>query len=606
MNPFRETIVASPWEAPCGDVPGIHGLVSDQCLRGIAQVRNSGRSAALLIHGEAGSGKTHLLRRLREQLTPQAPTDTRRDECLFVWVRLQTSPRMIWRTLRRNLVEDWFRPVATHSRPKQHVAGTRSQFHRILFHRLAQIRTAEGDLERWYEYMLDEQPDGLAELMDRIADSIHLDRNTAIAFSHIAFNRHVRDLRAWLAGDSLPQAALERMDLTQDEGTDEEREDQARQVVLMLCRLAGNALPIVLSFDQVEALQTTPDDTDALFAFGQLLSTLHDSTTNALLISCVQSSFATTLKDHARRADYDRMTSLGALSLDPLNRAQAEALIAARVAVSDEPEAKTWRLDPKELTRLLEQPLTPRRLLGVCAERFETRHGTAANLLMPPPGSSVDQFLKDRWAALRKERLAVNSPDRTEEILRHGLPMLLGFVAPEFKLVRDEQLSDVSVVVSNDTGKYGLSVCTQSNMTSLAARLKRLKTQWASGRLSRLVLIRDTRSPLSPGAKKAREVLDELERYAPVLFPEPDVLAAIDALRALVSDAKSGDLAHGGWSIGLGTVNDWLSTNLPPELRTFVHQVLGREQASGGREPPVSSLVVTTSIASGIATGPRR
>ena len=572
MNPFRETIVASPWDVQRGDVPSIHGAVSEQCLKGIAHVRDSGRSAALLIHGEAGSGKTHLLRRLREQLTPQAPTDTKREECLFVWVRLQTSPRMIWRTLRRNLVEDWFRPVA----------GSRSQFHRILFHRLAQIRTAEGDLERWYEYMLDEVPDGLAELMDRIADSIHLDRNTAIAFSHIAFNRHVRDLRAWLAGDSLPQAALERMDLTQDEGTDEEREDQARQVVLMLCRLAGNALPIVLSFDQVEALQTTPDDTDALFAFGQLLSTLHDSTSNALLISCVQSSFATTLKDHARRADYDRMTSLGALSLDPLGRAQAEALIAARVTAIEEPEAKVWRLDPHELTQLLEKPLTPRRLLGVCAERFETRRPPEARSLKTQPTETVEQFLENRWTSLCDERLSANSPDRSEDILRHGLPMLAGLVAPEYKLVHDEQLPDVSVVLADDQGHYGLSVCTLSNMTSLAARLKRLKSQWASGRLKRLVLVRDTRSPLSPGAKKAREVLEELERHATVVFPPPEVLAALDALRALLSDAKSGDLAHGGQSVGPTTVAEWLTANLPEGLRTLVDQVLGRNASVPG------------------------
>ena len=112
MNPFRDTIVASPWEATRTDVPEIHSEVFDRCLEGIEHVRQSGHSAALLIHGEAGSGKTHLLSRLRTHLAPQAPTATHRPECLYVWVRLQTSPRMIWRTLRRTLVDDWFRPVS--------------------------------------------------------------------------------------------------------------------------------------------------------------------------------------------------------------------------------------------------------------------------------------------------------------------------------------------------------------------------------------------------------------------------------------------------------------------------------------------------------------
>src|SRR5690606_18170518 len=136
---------------------------------------------------------------------------------------------------------------------------------------------------------------------------------------HIAFRRHLRDLRAWLGGTSLPEAALNRLDLAQDEGTDEEREDESRRVVLMLCKLAGESLPIVLSFDQVEALEMTPGDRDAVFAFGQLISTLHDETSNVLLLSCMQSSFLTQLRDHARGADYDRMKSLGTYSLDPLS-----------------------------------------------------------------------------------------------------------------------------------------------------------------------------------------------------------------------------------------------------------------------------------------------
>ena len=97
MNPFHEVIVSDPWRAAAVDVPEIQKAVFDECLSGIEHVRLSKRSAALLIHGGAGAGKTHLLSRLRAHLTLKAPTATDRDECLFVWVRLQASPRMIWR-----------------------------------------------------------------------------------------------------------------------------------------------------------------------------------------------------------------------------------------------------------------------------------------------------------------------------------------------------------------------------------------------------------------------------------------------------------------------------------------------------------------------------
>src|SRR6185436_16116275 len=84
VNPFRETIVANPWDVARVDVPEIHGDVFEQCLRGIDHVRKSRHSAGLLIHGEAGSGKTHLLSRLCSHLTPREPTATHRPECLFV------------------------------------------------------------------------------------------------------------------------------------------------------------------------------------------------------------------------------------------------------------------------------------------------------------------------------------------------------------------------------------------------------------------------------------------------------------------------------------------------------------------------------------------
>ena len=375
MNPFRDIIVSDPWRATSADVPEIQAGVFREIVQGIEQVRRTNQSAALLIHGGAGAGKTHLLSRLRTQLTLQAPTATDRDECLFVWVRLQASPRMIWRHVRRTLVEDWFRPVR----------GQSTQFARILFHRFAEIRIAEGDLEPWYEYMLDNHPEGLEELLEEIADTLYLDRNTTVAFKHLAFGRHTRDLRAWLGGDSLPEQALARLDLSQEEGTDDEREHEARRVALMLCKLAGNELPIVLSLDQVEALQTSATDREGLFAFGQLVSTLHDETSNVLIVSCVQSAFATELKDKSRGADYDRMTSLGARSLATLTRTEAEKLIAARRAIAGvilPPPNQLdplWPLEPTDFHRLVAvDELTPRRLLSTCAERYETWSAQAA------------------------------------------------------------------------------------------------------------------------------------------------------------------------------------------------------------------------------------
>ncbi len=594
MNPFRDTIVSSPWDAASTDVPEIQSDVFHECLQGIDHVRQRHRSAALLIHGAAGAGKTHLLSRLRTRLTLQVPTATDRDECLFVWVRLQTSPRMIWRHVRRTLVEDWFRPVR----------GQSTQFERILFHRLAEIRVAEGDLEPWYEYMLDTEPAALDELLERVADKLHLDRNTTIAFKHLAFGRHRRDLRAWLAGDSLPEEALARLSLSQDEGTDEDREHEARRVVLMLCRLAGDGLPVVLSLDQVEALQSSVGDREGLFAFGQLVSTLHDETSNMLIVSCVQSSFATELKDKSRGADYDRMTSLGARSLATLTRPQAEKLVSARLALAgsavDRPQTadSLWPLEPTDFQRLADvDELTPRRLLSTCADRFEAWQnqsaappiGGAAQLESPVEAISRQQsrgvreaaFLDEEWKAHLEHSLSGSRPERTEEIVRHGLPQLVRLVAPQWQTVTADQLPDVPLVFEGPGGRVGVSICTQANMNSVSAQLKRLRTQFVPDQLARLTVVRDGRVPLSKSAKVARQALTQLAEQGAVISEPPfEVFAALDALRSLLSEAKSGDLACDGQAIGPQSVEQWLREHLTDDLREFADSVTGAAPSS--------------------------
>jgi len=574
VNPFRDAIVASPWTSAPTDLSEIHNTTFDACLRGLDDVRTGKRSSAVLIHGEAGSGKTHLLGRLRSRLAPQAPIATDRPESLFVWCRLQTSPRMLWRSLRRTIVEDWFRPL-DHGR---------SQIDRILFHRLAAIRPAEWDLEPWYEYMLDEDPQGLSDLIEQIAQAMHLDHNLAVAFRHLAFGRFRRELRAWLSGTSLPDSVLDRMELSREDGTEEELEEHARQVVLMLCQLTGPDLPILLSFDQVEALQSRPGDAEGLFVFGQAVGVLHDQTKNVLLVSCMQSSFATELKTHVRGADYDRMVSGGQYSLQLLNRDQSRQLIAARLDAAgiSSPSGESpscWPLEEVEFESLLHvNAVTPRRLLNLCAERFD-RPDEVTPMHDPQPAHPEERyagFLQDQLDKDVEENLQTNTPDRTEELIQHGLPLVVDLLSPSTQIVHDQALPDVSLIFETRRGRLGLSICTQSNMTSLANRLRRLKSQLGLRKLQRLVLIRDDRVPLSKGAKAARKYLQELEeQQAVTVFPSLQALATLDALRNLLSNAKAGDLSTGGETIAPATVGEWLKTHLPRVLSELADEVLG-------------------------------
>ncbi|MFN5585828.1 MAG: AAA family ATPase [Planctomyces sp.] len=590
MNPFRNTVMSDPWETPGGDVPSIHEAEFLECLRGLQSVRASERSTALLIHGEAGSGKTHLLSRLRATLAPTQPAASDRAEALFVWVRLQTSPRMIWRTVRRTLVNDWFRRLP----------DGRSQFDRILYHRLAEIRVAEGDLEPWHEYMLDEHPQGLSELVGEISGNLQLDRNTHVVLEHLVFGRHRRDLQAWLCGDSLPEAALNRLELEEADEGDEEREDQARRTILMLCRLAGQSLPVVIALDQVEALETGPEDRAALFAFGQLVSTLHDATSNVLLIAAVQSAYADRLQREARAADHDRMTSAGRISLSPLTGDQARQLIAGRLQATgqlvpaDCVQQAFWPLQDIDVVQLFKNGgVTPRMLLNRCADRFDSpmaaaeavsELGDAAAAAGGGSRRAVSEFLEEVWGTVVEETVRGSRAERSEEILRHALPMVARMLEPDLEVTADTGLADVPAMFRGSSGRVGVSICIHSNMTRLAAQLRRLRDQAGSGRLDRLVVIRDARVPVTRTARRAQQYLRELQEdgRTKVVHPSVEVLAALDALRALLSDARSGDLSCAGETVSPGVFEEWFRGQMSGQVQEFVREVL--EPLSAGDE----------------------
>jgi hypothetical protein len=121
-------------------------------------------------------------------------------------------------------------------------------------------------------------------------------------------------------------------------------------------------------------------------------------------------------------------------------------------------------------------------------------------------------------------------------------------------------------------------------MRSLGARLKRLKEWQSRNRGSKLVLIRDRRLPISKSAVVTRSHLQTLTEKGAVLSrPDEETLAALQALRTLLSDARSGDLHHEGNTLQPRTVQEWLSRNLDSSLISFFGEIVGASES--GTDP---------------------
>lgn len=563
-NPFEGTVVADAWSPAIADVAAIHQAPFEHCLRALESVSH-GRSDSLLVFGPAGSGKTHLLARLQRHLLATAnaaPDGALR--CVFVSVKLQTNAQLLWQLVRRRLASDLLR--------KQQGI---TQLQRLVAHQLAAVR---GNTPRHWVMALRILPgadsDSVSEYLVEVAEKLELGRDLCVVLDHLVNNRFVMDARAWLAGDSLPESALGRLGLGPDE--QEDREEAARLLVTALCRLAGETLPIVFCFDQIEALQTSPDDRDSLFRFGRMAADLSEADENVLLISCIQSAFVDLLSTSVRDADRDRIFKRRAV-LEPLSREQVEALILSRLdsvealrslrSTAGPAGARFHPFDGAFVAGLARTtPCVPRKVIAAAAVAFERLQRGEAPAAVEPAARPVliDRFLEDAFAARRAEALARGAPAETRDTLMHGLPLLFRLRGAR---ASTQRVPGVDLMLPVGDPPLGVAICNETNMKSLAARLRHLAQGGQALAGLRLRVVRDPRLAITKQAKKTQEYAAELEKQGVrTVQPSLEALAALEALRSLLSDARAGDLAAGGEGVDEATVGAWLAKHLDEPL----------------------------------------
>ncbi len=544
-NPFRDTVVQDAWQEPV-DLTDIHAAAFDACRSGIEAAKR-GSAGSLLIYGAAGSGKTHLLARLQRHLMNDARNAPDRAlSCVFCFVRLQTSPQLLWQHVRRRLVNDLMRREE----------GL-TQLQRLIAHQLgiAAGRSARaGILELRVLRAADK--DALSHHLDEVARKLDLPRNLCVVLEHLVFNESVRDATAWLAGDGLPEDRMAELGLGVD--AEEDREDAARHVVTALCRLAGETLPIVFCFDQVESLQRTATDEEALFRFARMAADLRDSDGNVFIITCLQTAYLDQFQRSVRDADRDRIAQRSVV-LEPLTSSQVERLLRSRLEVV--PELQSLRsqhaseplypLNDRVLQELIvEQPCVPRRVLALAARAFdEIQHGRRS----APP--TTPEFLGAEFAERQKVAAALLEPSETERIVVRGAEIIANL---EGATLSDDEPGKANFVIAGER-RAAVFVRNEIDGRKLTPKLKALTTQVPRKDGAKTVIVRDARLPFPKAAVKAREHLATLQaRGVSLLEPSVEALAALDALASILGDAKSGDLANQEKPLEADAVISWL------------------------------------------------
>jgi len=582
INPFHSSVVSDPWEAPETDVISVHQSAFARCCEAVAAIRARPHTTSVLLYGEAGSGKTHLLARLRAHVAREAKADGPGglQEAIFISVRLHTSARMIWRHLRDCLVGDLLRQSGDGG----------AQLERLLLSLLSKHSLINGDSRLWLaqrrqEARRDNLPcRELEELFDRIDGAGRLSYNLRAVLGHLLLGRHRGLAGAWLRGASLPETALQKLEIAFEQDGDDELEEQAHQLVIALNSLATAELPIIFCFDQIEALQLDPRDASGLIAFGQTISALHAETRHALLISCTQAVSLGALSQAVRGADLDRMREFAEAPLNPLMWDEAQQLIKARMdALPELRRLRAAHLDPLWPLREAEiktvftaTGVTARRLIARCATLFEAQRGVETVAI--PAAPAVEVFLNQALEERRRKALESSEPSQTNQIITHGLPSLLHLTGNRWRQQSQNVPVGVDLLLEGPAGSMAIGLCNGRPGPGLVKKLDQLSKLAKDAPTMKLILLRDSRLPIGPAAAKTRALREQLlQKGARWVEPSAEALAVLDALRRLLSDAKSGELDNCGDTVELKTVQDWLAQNLAVELKDILDEVLPGE-----------------------------
>lgn len=599
-NPLRSSFVGDPWAVNDDDsnVSEIHLDVFNTCLAAVEEARDASCSAGIVIHGQAGSGKTHLIGRLRQRLIDCSPTPQLEQKSqAFAYIKLNTNAGSITRHVRHSVAIDLLRP----QKPGW------SQFQRMVISRLMEVANGNADMAWWWDYFLDERAEKeLGNLLQQLQSSESLSPAFVRVLGHMFRRQHLLEVQSWLRGEAMSGAALARLDLGAE--ADDDPELLSLNMLIDFMRLAGSKIPLVLCFDQIEALQTSPDDVASYERFGRLLADLANADPNLVLISCLQSSRFEQLSAAIPGYAMDRIQSRATLSLNPLNIRQATALLAQRLKplkeIRPDDASDIWPLTPQDIEQIVGQTGCSARELIVSAARIieSLRSGGAVasptghiqtNNSIRPVGihepqaveDQIGQWLAEEWDRREEQAQQSNQPESTQAILDDGIPRLLNVIAPDWKVAPSKQADALDYIVTAplNEGLVGIKVCEETG-NALSSQMRKLSTSFPTKlNLQKLVLLRDERRPISTNAVKTHEYLATLQKNDAVYFPVgPQTAAALDALRLLLADAAAGDLAWGVETIETDRVLNWLRSHLPNSLKELADILVAPTPIAGG------------------------
>lgn len=283
------------------------------------------RTRTLMLYGDSGSGKSHLLGRLKQTLNPKA---------FFTYIGPWPDSNFIWRHILRQTVDSLL-----------YVPQGQQESQLLLW-----LKGLPAFRERGFKkWVLGERAIFIRNLRATYPGGIYNAKEFFGALYNLT-NPELYPLACdWLRGDDLDEDDLNELGVKHAI----DNEDAAQNILANFGRISAQTQPIVLCFDQLDNIPRLPDGSIDLQALFSVNSSIHNqSLKNFLVIISIITNTFKQNANHIQPADRARIDA--AIPLKTITIEQAEALWKSRLAplhrqVVPQPAEHIYPLDRQAL-----------------------------------------------------------------------------------------------------------------------------------------------------------------------------------------------------------------------------------------------------------------
>lgn len=589
--------VNTPWD----QVPDLEDYNKHAYLRIVRALKDLSRSASeqsgsntqgVLILGEAGTGKTHLLMRVARNL---AETNH------ILFIRKPNNEDAVAQHIWSNVVSSLTRTIPTKN-------TVRSQLDDLLAHVFSRVLIPEfeqdiredkdADQKRRWVARLQEDPYNLfnmlgegekrQENLDRIRKRTlkylqftHPDVDQTIARVLITYCFVVREdrkrvLLTWLAGQDVDESEAKDLGLppswvtldetSGDASTQQQREEQALRAIRTVGILSTYYQPLILAFDQLEGLR---DQSRLTHKWGDAVREIFTMTPNFLVITCIFPSLWETWFSPTLDQSVSERIAQQVVTLETFGPQYGHKLLATQLEASFTKHRLPTNIYPfatEDVELLCRKATSPRSFIQAARHEFQSWLDASSGKTNGVPKAETTTVTQVEIDEVIRSALI-----RFEEGLRKSFASEMVLEQDFFGRIRS--LTETLVSASGNSTQFGKATCQHyvmppnivvrhaasktslclavmnSEGTSFAARMRNLNKCFMEGdQFSHLIMIRDRRCKRL-GAK-SQEHLDKAQtKGASFVQAGQDEMTCINAVYESLVAVEEHDLTVGDHEI---------------------------------------------------------